>query len=52
MVNAKDLKSMVLRIPPDLHSKIRDLAEQERRSVNQQATLLLETGLEQKEGDE
>jgi hypothetical protein len=40
-------KGLMLRLPPDLHVAVRQLAEDERRSLNSQLIILVELGLQQ-----
>lgn len=44
-----DIKPITLRIPVELHDKIRELADKEKRSVNSQVIYLLEKALSDKE---
>jgi hypothetical protein len=39
-------KGLMLRLPPDLHVAVRQLAEDERRSLNSQLIILVELGLQ------
>lgn len=38
-------KGLMVRLPPHLHAAVRDLAEDERRSLNSQFIILVEIGL-------
>lgn len=40
-------KGLMLRLPHDLHVAVRELAEDERRSLNSQLIILVELGLQQ-----
>ena len=43
--------SLYLRVPPELHKRLRNIAEYEGRSVNSQATRLLQAGVAQYEDE-
>ena len=46
-----DTVSLYLRVPPELHKRLRNIAEYEGRSVNSQATRLLQAGVAQYEDE-
>ncbi len=45
-------KNVILRLPPELHSRLVALAKQKRRSLNGQIVYLLERALDQPDSDE
>lgn len=44
-------KSLLVRMPVELHQKLSELSEKERRSLNQQILYMLEKMIEQQEKD-